>query len=104
LSHGCEGLRLWIFVSPVHKISTNEGAYRAAVAESRVDFINGGFVKALLLENISGVAAETFASRGYTVESVQGALDESALAERIAGVSVLGVRSKTPLTRAVIDK
>lgn len=61
-------------------------------------------MKALLLENISGVAAETFAARGYTVESVQGALDEAALADRIAGVSVLGVRSKTPITRAVIEK
>ncbi|MGH9522840.1 MAG: phosphoglycerate dehydrogenase, partial [Terriglobales bacterium] len=60
-------------------------------------------MKALLLENISGVAAEQFADRGYTVESVPGALDEAALAERIKGVSLLGVRSKTPITRAVID-
>lgn len=61
-------------------------------------------MKALLLENISGVAAEQFAARGYKVETVAGALDERTLTERIAGVSILGVRSKTPITRAVIEK
>lgn len=61
-------------------------------------------MKALLLENISGIAAELFTARGFTVDTVAGALDESALAERIGDVSVLGVRSKTPITRAVIEK
>jgi D-3-phosphoglycerate dehydrogenase len=61
-------------------------------------------VKVLLLENISGVASDLFAARGFQVETAAGALDEAALAERIAEVSVLGVRSKTPISRAVIEK
>jgi len=67
-------------------------------------FFPGGIVKVLLLENISGIAADLFARRGFTVETVAGALDEPALLQRIAGVSVLGVRSKTPITRAVIER
>ena len=60
-------------------------------------------MKVLLLENISGIAADMFARRGFTVETASGALDEAALQKRIAGVSVLGVRSKTPISRAVIE-
>ena len=60
-------------------------------------------MKALLLENISGIAADLFARHGFTVETVSGALDEQALAQRIAGVSILGVRSKTPITRALVE-
>jgi D-3-phosphoglycerate dehydrogenase len=61
-------------------------------------------VKALLLENISGIAAQLFARRGFTVETVPSALDEAALLERIGGVSILGVRSKTPITRGLIER
>ena len=60
-------------------------------------------MKVLLLENISGIAAESFARNGFTVETVSGALDEAALLQRIEGVSVLGVRSKTPITRSLIE-
>src|SRR3954470_20674305 len=64
----------------------------------------GGIVKVLLLEKISGIAADLFVRTGFTVETVSGALDEAALLERIAGVSVLGVRSKTPITRSLIER
>ena len=60
-------------------------------------------MKALLLENISGIAADQFARNGFHVETVAGALDAAALRERIAGVTVLGVRSKTPISRDLID-
>ena len=61
-------------------------------------------MKVLLLENISGIAADLFARRGFAVETVPEALDEPGLAQRIAGVSILGVRSKTPITRPVIER
>jgi D-3-phosphoglycerate dehydrogenase len=60
-------------------------------------------VKVLLLENISGIAAELFSRSGFTVESVAGALDEAALRARMADVSILGVRSKTPISRDLIE-
>lgn len=61
-------------------------------------------MKALLLENISGVAAEQFARAGFEVETLPAALDEDALAERIADVALLGVRSKTPISKAVLER
>ena len=60
-------------------------------------------MKALLLENISGIAADLFARHGFAVETVPGALDEAKLLQRIADVAVLGVRSKTPITRGLIE-
>ena len=61
-------------------------------------------MKVLLLENISGVAVEAFRDAGYEVESLKAALEERELLEKISGVSILGVRSKTRVTPAVIDR
>jgi D-3-phosphoglycerate dehydrogenase / 2-oxoglutarate reductase len=63
----------------------------------------GGCLKVLLLENISAVAAEQFRAAGYEVESLKPALEERELIEKIRGVSILGVRSKTRVSKAVID-
>ncbi|HKT90228.1 MAG TPA: phosphoglycerate dehydrogenase [Candidatus Sulfotelmatobacter sp.] len=59
-------------------------------------------MKVLLLENISGAAADAFRAAGYDVESHKSALDEPDLLEKIPGVSILGVRSKTRVSPAVI--
>src|SRR3954466_14103355 len=60
-------------------------------------------MKALLLENISGVAASAFANSGYEVETVSAAMEESDLAPRMRDVAVLGVRSKTKVSNRVLD-
>ncbi len=60
-------------------------------------------MKVLLLENISGVAASQFTEAGFAVESLKGALEERELIEKIRGTSILGVRSKTRITAAVLD-
>jgi len=60
-------------------------------------------LKVLLLENISGVAASQFEEAGFEVESLKGALQERELVERVRGTSILGVRSKTRITAAVLD-
>ena len=60
-------------------------------------------MKALLLENISGVAAATFTNSGYEVETVSAALDEHDLAPKMRDVSVLGVRSKSKVSNRVLD-
>lgn len=59
-------------------------------------------LKALLLENIHAEALAAFRKEGYTVETFPGSLEESALAERLAEVSILGIRSKTRLTQAAL--
>ena len=60
-------------------------------------------MKVLLLENISGVAASQFEEAGFEVESLNGALDEGELIEKVRGASILGARSKTCVTAAVLD-
>lgn len=60
-------------------------------------------IKILLLENISEAAAEEFREAGYTsIERVAGALDEKELAQKIKGVHLLGIRSKTLITEKVL--
>lgn len=60
-------------------------------------------MKVLLLENISAAAVELFRDAGYEVESLKAALDERELVEKVRGISILGVRSKTRITAAVIE-
>lgn len=60
-------------------------------------------MRILLLENIHPAAVERLEEAGYTVETVKGALDEDTLIERIKGVHVLGVRSKTQVSARVLD-
>jgi D-3-phosphoglycerate dehydrogenase len=59
-------------------------------------------MRILLLENIHPAAVERLEEAGYTVETAKGALDEDALIERIKGVHVLGVRSKTQVSARVL--
>jgi D-3-phosphoglycerate dehydrogenase len=61
-------------------------------------------IKILLLENIHPVATEAFASEGFQVETVKGALSEAELAAKIRDVHVVGIRSKTQLTEKVLDE
>ena len=60
-------------------------------------------MKVLLLENISGVAASQFEEAGFEVESLKGAIEEPELIEKVRGTSILGVRSKTRVTTAVLE-
>jgi D-3-phosphoglycerate dehydrogenase len=60
-------------------------------------------LKALLLENISGVAKTNFLQAGFEVETASGALQEHELKARLNDVVVLGIRSKTRITRAVLE-
>ncbi|TAF80569.1 MAG: phosphoglycerate dehydrogenase [Runella slithyformis] len=60
-------------------------------------------IKVLLLENVHPVAIEAFESEGFNVEFYKGAMDEAELMEKIRDVSILGIRSKTMVTRRVLD-
>ena len=60
-------------------------------------------MKVLLLENIHTVAAETFRRNGFEVELRSGSLSETELVEALRGVTVLGIRSNTKVTQAVLD-
>lgn len=60
-------------------------------------------IKVLLLENVHPDALGLMKQEGYNVTTYSGAMDEDELAEKIKDVSVLGIRSKTQLTRKVIE-
>ena len=60
-------------------------------------------MKALLLENIHPEATRLLTERGIEVENRKGALDEAELVEAVRDVQLLGIRSKTHVTRAALD-
>ena len=60
-------------------------------------------MKVLLLENIHADAVRRFREEGYDVSTVKGALDEDDLIKAIAGVHILGIRSKTNVTARVLE-
>jgi D-3-phosphoglycerate dehydrogenase len=61
-------------------------------------------MRALLVENIHPGAAARLEAAGFEVERLAHALDENELADRIVDVDVLGIRSGTRVTEAVLAK
>ena len=57
----------------------------------------------LLLEGIHPGAQDIFRAEGFRVDAVAGALKEDELIARLAGVHVLGIRSKTQVTERVLE-
>nr|WP_299388930.1 phosphoglycerate dehydrogenase [Allomuricauda sp.] len=60
-------------------------------------------IKILLLENVHPAAFDNLSEDGFSVELVKHSLSEEELIERIKGVHVLGIRSKTQVTQKVLD-
>ncbi|MDQ3131029.1 MAG: phosphoglycerate dehydrogenase [Acidobacteriota bacterium] len=62
-------------------------------------------IKILLLENISGSAIEELKQSGYAeIKKLSGALGEADLIKEIKGVHILGIRSKTRVTKTILEK
>lgn len=60
-------------------------------------------INVLLLEGVHTDAVEIFKKEGYNVEFSPDSLSESELIEKIKGVHVIGIRSKTKITQKVVD-
>lgn len=60
-------------------------------------------IKILLLENVHPAAFDNLSEDGFAVELVDRGLSEEELIEKIKGVHVLGIRSKTHVTKKVLD-
>ncbi len=60
-------------------------------------------INVLLLEKVDKVAFELFNGEGYNVECIDGSLNESELIDKIKNISILGIRSKTKISKKVID-
>jgi len=59
--------------------------------------------RALLLESLHPLATRVLAQAGIDVVARPGAMDEDELIEALDGVQVLGIRSKTHVTRRVLE-
>ena len=60
-------------------------------------------IRALLLESIHPDASAILRAAGFEVAELDRALDEHELIDRIDGISLLGIRSKTHVTQRVLD-
>lgn len=60
-------------------------------------------IKILLLENVHPAAFDNLSEDGFSVELVKHSLSEEELIKKIKGVHVLGIRSKTQVTKKVLD-
>jgi len=61
-------------------------------------------INILFLENISDVAVKHFNASGYAnVKKINGALSEAELIKAIKDVHLLGIRSKTQITKKILD-
>lgn len=60
-------------------------------------------LRVLLLENIHPFAHLVFEEAGITVEAIPRALQDDELIDKLSGFQMIGIRSKTQLTRKVIE-
>lgn len=60
-------------------------------------------IKVLLLENVHPIGVELFTEEGYQVEVVSSAMSEEELCEKVKNISILGIRSKTNVTKKVLE-
>lgn len=60
-------------------------------------------IKILLLENVHHDAFENLSEDGFSVELVKHSIPEEELIEKIKGIHVLGIRSKTQVTQKVLE-
>ena len=60
-------------------------------------------IKVLLLERINTIAKSIFEKEGYEIETFDESLNEKELSEKIKDISILGIRSKTIITKKVLQ-
>ncbi|MCP5500568.1 MAG: phosphoglycerate dehydrogenase [Leptospiraceae bacterium] len=61
-------------------------------------------IKVLLLENVHSNAISLFANDGFSVETQKGAYSEEDLLAVIEDIHILGIRSKTQISKKVLEK
>lgn len=71
------------------------------------EYLNQGMneqIKILLVENIHTVAAETLISEGFLVDRISESPDEATLLKLLPKYQALGIRSKTEITKAIVQQ
>jgi len=60
-------------------------------------------INVLLLENVHPIALDIFNQEGFNVIAIKEAMDETELCEKIKDIHILGIRSKTMVTKTVLQ-
>lgn len=104
--------RFYVYTENVERESVKEHADHIAPNFDEILFhnnMNGALsypknrIKMLLLENVHSHALEKLKEEGFSVESYPAGLDEDELCEKVKGIHVLGIRSKTQVTARVLE-
>jgi len=104
--------RFFAYTENVSRVKTTENADHIAPNLDEFLYINGlprnisypkNRIKILLLENVHPDAFKKLSKDGFTVETVSKSLSEDELIEKIKDVHVLGIRSKTNVTKRVVE-
>ena len=104
--------KFYAFTENIHRPNVTKEADHVALSLDEILYINNlnkkfsypkSRIKVLLLENIHSVGESLLREEGYQVEVVSSAMTEEELCEKIKTVSILGIRSKTNVTKKVLD-
>ncbi|MGM0946250.1 MAG: phosphoglycerate dehydrogenase [Bacteroidota bacterium] len=104
--------KFYAFTENVHRPKVTSKADHIAPSFDEILYINKlntkfsypkSRIKVLLLENVHPIGIELLKEEGYQVEVVSSAMSEEELCEKIQNVSILGIRSKTNVTKKVLE-
>jgi D-3-phosphoglycerate dehydrogenase len=104
--------KFYAFTENIHRPTVSSKADHIAPSLDEILYVNKmnkkfsypkSRINVLLLENVHPIGVELMKAEGYNVEVISSALSEEELAEKIKKVSVLGIRSKTQVTKKVLE-
>ncbi|MDN3204518.1 phosphoglycerate dehydrogenase [Algoriphagus sediminis] len=104
--------KFYAFTENVHRDNVAEKADHIALSLDEILYVNKlnkkfsypkSRIKVLLLENIHPIGEQILRDEGYQVEVVSSAMGEDELCEKIKTVSIIGIRSKTQITKKVLE-
>lgn len=104
--------RFYAFTENIERLTVKENADHVAPSFDEILFYNNmsgalsfpkNRIKMLLLENVHSHALEKLKEEGFNVENYPAGLDEDELCEKVKGIHVLGIRSKTQITAKVLE-
>ncbi|SHO60163.1 phosphoglycerate dehydrogenase [Algoriphagus zhangzhouensis] len=104
--------KFYAFTENIHRPKVTSKADHVALSLDEILYINNlnkkfsypkSRIKVLLLENVHPIGVELLKEEGYQVEVVASAMSEDELCEKIKNVSILGIRSKTNVTKKVLE-
>lgn len=104
--------KFYAFTENIERLTVKENADHIAPSFDEILFYNNmsgalsfpkNRIKMLLLENVHPDALKKLKEEGFNVESYPAGLDEDELCEKVKGIHVLGIRSKTKVTARVLQ-